>query len=360
MVRARWQIDDRAAMSAKRAVRQPDDAAASLRDKLAAASMVNDANAAVAAPSKLVQITRASAKLEHARLLEDTLKMDLQKAQRGGGRQGGVLPYIVALALGWICGSGYMRLQLQRAAPEACLVQPCTPQPCDAAPGSQASPPAPPVAASGVLPALRVAVIDDVHGPGANSVALHRQAFQAVGFRVAETIGPPYAFDILWSHHSVNLTQHKLLPTHRFNHIPGMSVLCQKGQFGRFAHDNRLEYVPRYYTSSARDAAYLVSDMLSDNNYRFVVKGRGHRGVRMMTADEIMTIAGASADEPSAPAVGDGVVVGGGDDEGVHKAAMLLTEMLKDNLVQQFITDGLLVDGHKYLLQTTQVCNYTT
>ena len=195
------------------------------------------------------------------------------------------------------------------------------------------------------LPPLRVVVVDDKKGPGANSVALHRQAFARVGMRVSETLEPPYDFDLLWSHHSVNASEHSLTALHRVNHIPGMSILCQKAQFGRFAHDNRLEYVPRYYTSSLRDATYLATDLQIPGN-RFVVKGRGHRGVRMMTAAEIATIAGAGSSVDLAH-----------DDAGedtaealpsVAGAAKLLIDMLQENLVQQFITDGLLVDGHKF------------
>jgi hypothetical protein len=91
-------------------------------------------------------------------------------------------------------------------------------------------------------------------------------------------------YDVLWTHHAlpegISLTNTQL-----HNHIPGMSVrplpahrnvsnvragqefcdggapsqasrvaqvLCQKAQFGLFAHEMRFEFVPRYYTSSAR------------------------------------------------------------------------------------------------------------
>lgn len=203
------------------------------------------------------------------------------------------------------------------------------------------------------LPPLRVAVVDEKKGPGATSVAVHRQAFGRVGFRVTEQLQEPYDFDVLWSHHSVNGSEHALTPMHRVNHIPGMSILCQKAQFGRFAHENRLEYVPRYYTSSVRDATYLAADLQKPGS-RFVVKGRGHRGVRMMTSQEIGTIIGAPIEATNsgdrAESDGDGAVSkdGTANEPDVAAAAQMLMKMLQANVVQQFITDGLLVDGHKF------------
>ena len=241
--------------------------------------------------------------------------------RRSSAADGGVrgwLPSIICLLVGWVGGTLNQRMAMR-------------PQPCIGACGTAESAPL-----QG-LPALRVAVVDERKGPGAASVALHREAFAAVGFRVSEVplpAAPPYGFDLLWSHHSIDLAKMRLGGSHRTNHIPGLSILCQKAQFGRLAHEHRLEYVPRYYTSSERDAAFLAAD-LQDPNARFVVKGRAHRGVRMMTADQVASIAAAVGQK-------------GQGQEGKAPEAQVLVEMLKENLVQKFVTDGLLVDGHKF------------
>lgn len=262
--------------------------------------------------------------------------------------QDSVVPNVLCLLIGWLCATIYYQDQIYAPPCAVCAVSGSDLHTTSSAPTQQ---PQPGQSLSG-LPPLRVAVIDDKKGPGAKSVAVHRQAFGRVGFRVSEQLQVPYEFDVLWSHHSFNGTEHELTTMQRVNHIPGMSILCQKAQFGRFAHENRLEYVPRYYTSSVRDATYLAADLQKPGS-RFVVKGRGHRGVRMMTAAEIATIAG-SGDTKSSTDGADSKEDGANSKQSAESkseiaaAAKMLMNMLQENVVQQFITDGLLVDGHKF------------
>ena len=74
----------------------------------------------------------------------------------------------------------------------------------------------------------------------------------------------------------------------------------------------------------------------------------------MMTAAEIATIAG-SGDSSKSSTDGADSKEGGSDSaesaeskSEVAAAAEMLMHMLQENVVQQFITDGLLVDGHKF------------
>ncbi len=268
-------------------------------------------------------------------------EIELEKASAATApaiSQDWVVPNVLCLLIGWLCATIYYQDQIYAPPCAVCAVS-----------GSDliatASSPAPqPVQSLSGLPPLRVAVIDDKRGPGSKAVAVHRQAFERVGFRVTEELHAPYEFDVLWSHHAFNGTEHELTSMHRVNHIPGMSILCQKAQFGRFAHENRLEYVPRYYTSSVRDATYLAADLQKPGS-RFVVKGRGHRGVRMMTAAEISTIAGPKSADGADGAHSKASTESKSE---VTAAAEMLMNMLQENVVQQFITDGLLVDGHKF------------
>jgi hypothetical protein len=200
-----------------------------------------------------------------------------------------------------------------------------------------------------LLPPLRVAVWDSKRGVGSIAVSVVRQAFGSAGFKVFDGL-PGSAelatdFDVLWTHHAlpegVSLTS-----TQTHNHIPGMSVLCHKAQFGAFAHERRFEFVPRYYTSSERDAAYLEQDVRRGHS-RFIVKGRHHRGVRMLSAAELraaMAPAAATAADTAATEEGGEEVGRGGNASDIAP----LVALLEKYLVQQFIPNALLLDGHKF------------
>jgi hypothetical protein len=201
-------------------------------------------------------------------------------------------------------------------------------------------------AAAASIPPLRVAVSDNKKGSKGTTVAIQRQAFAEAGFRVYDGMpAAPSDYDILWEHHAPKAAVLSgLTPSHRVNLFPGMSILCQKAQFGKFAHEKRLEFVPRYYTSSERDAAYLVAD-LQVPTARFVLKNRSHRGVRMLAPAEVVSMAeGAAAAAAAKEAGGAARSIYGEAPEGSSAVASLL----KEQVVQQFIQNALLVDGHKF------------